>query len=237
MRIFTVLSSLLMALSVSNICVAQRAESFKCLDISVTKTNSSIVEAPGYYCLKRDLHVDGRLNPFKHGHQLSSDDDVLMTIAHNDVILDMKAFKLTSDAALDAGGIQSPTETFSRVTTGLLKQYPNADGRGTIICILDDGVDPGIEGLLKTSDGKTKIIDVQDFSGTNTIRYSLHPTLAISNYSWFIFQRRQIPKTFFENKSVKTDTSNTMRNNIELKYTRNNIDILCNNISYFIFGV
>ncbi|HYM20856.1 MAG TPA: S8 family serine peptidase [Candidatus Kapabacteria bacterium] len=52
-----------------------------------------------------------------------------------------------------------------------LKQHPTADGRGTIIAILDDGVDPGIEGLLKTSEGKRKIIDVQDFSGTGDLTY------------------------------------------------------------------
>lgn len=63
--------------------------------------------------------------------------------------------------SLEACGI----ETF-------LNKYPTADGRGTIIAILDDGVDPGLAGLLKTSEGKSKIIDVQDFSGTGDITWS-----------------------------------------------------------------
>lgn len=45
-----------------------------------------------------------------------------------------------------------------------LKLHPEYDGRGTIIIVLDTGVDVGVEGLLKTSTGETKIIDVQDFS-------------------------------------------------------------------------
>ncbi|MBS1903745.1 MAG: S8 family serine peptidase [Bacteroidetes bacterium] len=52
-----------------------------------------------------------------------------------------------------------------------IKQHPTYDGRGTIVAVLDDGVDPGIEGLLKTSEGKRKIIDVQDFSGTGDLTY------------------------------------------------------------------
>lgn len=45
-----------------------------------------------------------------------------------------------------------------------LKLHPEFDGRGTIILVLDTGVDNGIEGLLQTSTGETKVIDVQDFS-------------------------------------------------------------------------
>lgn len=60
--------------------------------------------------------------------------------------------------SLDACGI----ETY-------LKSHPTYDGRGTIIAILDDGVDPGIAGLLETSEGKKKIIDVQDFAGTGDL--------------------------------------------------------------------
>jgi tripeptidyl-peptidase-2 len=52
------------------------------------------------------------------------------------------------------------------------KQNPTYDGRGTIVCILDDGVDIGITGLLKTSEGKTKVIDVQDMSGTGDVAYT-----------------------------------------------------------------
>src|SRR5207253_1728018 len=50
-----------------------------------------------------------------------------------------------------------------------LNAHPTYDGRGAIIAILDDGVDPGIAGLLETSEGKKKIIDVQDFAGTGDL--------------------------------------------------------------------
>lgn len=52
------------------------------------------------------------------------------------------------------------------------KKNPTYDGRGTIVCILDDGVDIGITGLVKTSEGKPKVIDVQDMSGTGDVPYS-----------------------------------------------------------------
>ena len=44
------------------------------------------------------------------------------------------------------------------------KTFPEYDGRGTIILILDTGVDIGIDGLTQTSTGKVKFIDVQDFT-------------------------------------------------------------------------
>ena len=45
-----------------------------------------------------------------------------------------------------------------------LTQHPEYDGRGTIIIILDTGVDFGVDGLKQTSTGETKFIDVQDFT-------------------------------------------------------------------------
>ncbi len=45
-----------------------------------------------------------------------------------------------------------------------LTLHPEYDGRGTIIIILDTGVDIGIDGLKQTSTGVVKFLDVQDFT-------------------------------------------------------------------------
>lgn len=63
---------------------------------------------------------------------------------------------------------QESSQTFLSLNdTGVeefIKLHPEYDGRATIILVLDTGVDVGVEGLLQTSTGETKVIDVQDFS-------------------------------------------------------------------------
>jgi subtilisin family serine protease len=51
-----------------------------------------------------------------------------------------------------------------------IKLHPEYDGRGTIILVLDTGVDMGIDGLTKTSTGEIKVIDAQDFTGVGDIQ-------------------------------------------------------------------
>ena len=46
-----------------------------------------------------------------------------------------------------------------------IKNNPDADGRGVLVYILDSGVDPSVRGLLVCADGKTKVIEMQDFTG------------------------------------------------------------------------
>ncbi|HET6512600.1 MAG TPA: S8 family serine peptidase, partial [Candidatus Kapabacteria bacterium] len=83
--------------------------------------------------------------------------DERITPSQRDNVSTQSTFGLLS---LEAAGI----ETF-------WKKMPNADGRGVIIIILDSGVDPGLLGLMTTSEGKQKLIDVVDYSGTGDVLY------------------------------------------------------------------
>lgn len=68
---------------------------------------------------------------------------------------------------------QDSTQTFLDLNpTGVsefLSLHPDYDGRGTLIFVLDTGVDMGIAGLQKTSTGETKVIDARDFTGEGDI--------------------------------------------------------------------
>jgi len=47
--------------------------------------------------------------------------------------------------------------------------HPTWDGRGTLIAILDSGIDPSVPGLQTTSAGQVKILDLRNFSGEGDI--------------------------------------------------------------------
>ena len=52
--------------------------------------------------------------------------------------------------------------------------HPTYDGRGVLVAILDSGLDPSVAGLVTTSTGAPKILDLRDFSGEG--RVALVPT-------------------------------------------------------------
>lgn len=50
-----------------------------------------------------------------------------------------------------------------------VKKNPTWDGRGTVIAVLDTGVDMSVEGLRETTTGEVKVIEARDFSGQGVI--------------------------------------------------------------------
>ena len=79
---------------------------------------------------------------------------------------------IPSDAALaaelnvDFGGALPKQEIQA---LQFLEKHPSYDGTGVVIAIFDTGVDPGASGLQRTPDGRHKIIDVVDCTGSGDI--------------------------------------------------------------------
>jgi len=53
--------------------------------------------------------------------------------------------------------------------------HPTYDGRGVLIAILDSGIDPGVPGLITTSTGAPKIVELRDFSAEGRVALTAFP--------------------------------------------------------------
>jgi tripeptidyl-peptidase II len=113
-----------------------------------------------------------------------------------------------------------------------VNSHPQYDGRGTIIIILDTGVDMSVDGLRKTSTGETKVIDVQDFTGEGDVKYYDAEVEKDSGKSYFVNKQQKIKIAGADKLSLKSSDGKYYIGALDesmLKNSRSGIDDLNGN--------
>jgi subtilisin family serine protease len=113
-----------------------------------------------------------------------------------------------------------------------VNSHPQYDGRGTIIFILDTGVDMSVDGLRKTSTGETKVIDVQDFTGEGDVKYYDAEVKEDSGKYYFVNEQQKFKVAGADKLSLKSSDGKYYIGALEeslLKDSRSGIDDLNGN--------
>ena len=106
---------------------------------------------------------------------------VIPTLNYRSKLLFIMATLAQNVAAPDwTTGIMPKTDTQAQA---FIEKYTSCDGRGVVVGILDTGVDPGAAGLQVTSDGRAKVIDLVDATGSGDVDMSTVKTVNLQEKS------------------------------------------------------